>query len=71
MKHIETKKGLKTLLERYLQAGVTDQTKDITETYEAKWISAIKYCIDEGLAMDEIDYENTPKELRKLWVGLK
>jgi hypothetical protein len=64
MKHIETKKGLETLLERYLKAGVTDQTKD-------KWISAIKYCIDEGLAMDEIDYENTPRELRKLWVGLK
>ena len=71
MKHIETKKGLTKLLERYLQAGVTDQTKDATDTYEARWITAIKHCIDEGVAMDEIDYENTPKELRKLWVGLK
>lgn len=71
MKNISSKKGLTTLLERYLQAGVTDQTKDATETYEAKWISAIKYCIAEGLAMDEIDYENTPKELQKLWKGLR
>ena len=70
MKHISTKRGLKKLLERYQQAGVTDQTKDITDTYEAKWISAIKDCINEGLAMDEIDYENTPLNLRELWVGL-
>lgn len=70
MKHISTKRGLKKLLERYQQAGVTDQTKDITGTYEAKWISAIKDCINEGLAMDEIDYENTPLNLRELWVGL-
>lgn len=71
MKHIETKKGLTKLLERYLQEGVTDQTKDVTNSYEAKWISAIKHCINEGVAMDETDYENTPKELRKLWKGLK
>lgn len=27
--------------------------------------------ISDGLAMDEDDYDNTPKELRKLWKGLK
>jgi hypothetical protein len=75
-KYIATKKGLETLLERYLEAGVTDQTKDVTNGYEAKWISAIKECIDsfktyEPIAMDEVDYENTPANLRTLWRGLK
>lgn len=71
MKHIETKKGLETLLTRYLENGVNDTTKDISNSYEAKWISTIKNCIKNNLAMDEDDYENTPKELRKLWKGLK
>ena len=63
---IETKKGLKTLLKRYQAAGVTDEKYPID-----KWITVIKGCIKEGLAMDEVDYENTPKELRPLWKGLK
>lgn len=71
MKHIETKKGLETLLTRYLENGVSDATKDISNSYEARWISTIKNCIKNNLAMDEDDYENTPKELRKLWRGLK
>lgn len=71
MKHIETKKGLETLLTRYLENGVSDTTKDISNSYEAKWISTIKNCIKNNLAMDEDDYENTSKELRKLWKGLK
>ena len=71
MKYISTKKGLKTLLQRYLEAGVTDETLDITNSYKASWITCIKQCIEEGLAMDEIDYENTPLELRRLWSGLK
>ena len=70
-RHIETKKGLKTLLERYLKAGVTDKTKDAEGGYEAKWITCIKQCIQEGLAMDEVDYENTPAKLKPLWRGLK
>jgi hypothetical protein len=70
-KHIETKKGLQTLLARYQKAGVTDQTRDATGSYEAKWISTIRGCIDEGLAMDETDYDNTPRELRPLWNGLR
>lgn len=60
MKRIETKKGLKTLLERYENARV-----------DHEWIMTIKGCIEEGYAMDEIDYENTPKELKPLWRGLK
>lgn len=59
-RRIETKAGLKKLLERYLEAGA-----------EAEWIRTIEGCINEGLPMDELDYENTPKELKKLWKGLK
>ena len=64
-RYIETKKGLKTLLKRYKEAGVTD------DQYPDEWIKVIKGCIKEGLAMDEVDYENTPKHLRPLWNGLK
>lgn len=76
MHYIETKGGLEKLLQRYIAAGVTDQTKDITGGYEAKWISCIKECIEslkgpEPIAMDEVDWENTPLELRPLWRGLK
>ena len=71
MKRIETKRGLKTLLERYLKEGVTNETMDESESYQAHWISAIEGCIKEDLPMDEDDYSNTPKELRKLWKGLK
>lgn len=71
MHYIESKKGLETLLKRYKDAGVTDQTKDASGSYEAKWISCIQGCIDEGLAMDEVDWENTPVELKPLWSGLK
>ena len=59
-KRIETKKGLKELLKRYEEAKASNE-----------WLNTIKGCIEEGLAMDEIDYENTPEELRKLWRGLK
>lgn len=60
MKRIETKKGLETLLKRYQEANA-----------DKVWILTIKGCIEEGLPMDEVDYENTPEELRKLWRGLK
>jgi len=65
-RYIETKKGLKTLLKRYEEAGVTDDQYPGDE-----WIKVIKGCIKEGLPMDEVDYENTPKHLRPLWKGLK
>lgn len=60
MKEIRTEKDLKKLLERYLEAGADDE-----------WIRTIKGCIEEGLAMDYMDYANTPKELKPLWKGLK
>ena len=57
---IETNKGLKELLKRYEEAKASEE-----------WLNTIRGCIKEGLAMDEIDYENTPKELKPLWRGLK
>ena len=57
---IETKAGLKKLLERYEKANA-----------DGEWILTIIGCIKENLPMDELDYENTPKELRKYWKGLK
>lgn len=65
MHYIETKKGLETLLKRYQDAGVTDDYST------DRWITVIKGCIKEGLAMDEVDWENTPAELKPLWRGLK
>lgn len=64
-KRIDTKKGKMELLKRYQEAGITDQS------YTDCWISVIKGAIEENLPMDEVDYENTPKELRHLWNGLK
>lgn len=59
-KQIETKKGLETLLRKYTEAGAPEY-----------WLNVIRGCIKEGLAMDETDYYNTPKDLRRLWIGLK
>ena len=59
-KRIETTKGLKELLKRYEEVNA-----------DVEWLNTIKGCIEEGLAMDEIDYTNTPKELKPLWRGLK
>ena len=59
-KRIETTKGLKELLKRYEEAKASDE-----------WLKTIRSCINEGLAMDAVDYENTPKELKPLWRGLK
>jgi len=58
--YIASKKGLKTLLKRYRKAGATDED-----------IKTVEGCIREGLAMDDTDYENAPKAIRKLWAGLK
>lgn len=68
---IKTKRGLKELLNRYICKGVTDETLDASGSYPAYWISTIKGCIEENLAMDETDYENTPDSLKVLWKGLK
>lgn len=69
-RHIETKKGLQILLKRYLDHGVTDKTP-AAAGYPGQWISTIQGCIEQGLAMDEVDYENTPKSLKPLWAGLR
>ena len=60
MKHIETKRGLQILLKRYKEANAPQY-----------WMDVIEDCIKEDLAMDEVDYENTPEELKPLWKGLK
>ena len=70
MRCIKTKKGLETLLQRYLEAGVTDETEDI-DGDQGFFITTIKGCIANELAMDEIDYTHTPFNLKPLWKGLK
>lgn len=60
MKTIRTKAGLKELLKRYIKAKA-----------DQEWLLTIQGCIAEGLAMDQVDYQNTPKELKPLWQGLK
>lgn len=67
-RHIETKQGLKELLERMkrLKDNCDDELNDF-----GYWFSCVYGCIDEGLAMDETDYENAPDWFRPLWRGLK
>ena len=66
MAYISTKKGLQTLLQRLEDLKGGDKFQDY-----AYWVSCVRGCIDEGLAMDEIDYENAPDWFRPLWRGLK
>ena len=70
MKCIKSKAGLEELLKRYRDAGVDDNTKDI-DGDKGFFITTIMGCIENGYAMDEVDYIHTPFELRKLWKGLK
>ena len=65
-RHIESKQGLKTLLERLenLKGGNKLPNYDY-------WVRCVKGCIEEGLAMDEVDYENAEEWFRELWRGLK
>ena len=65
-RHIETKTGLKTLLERLEDLKGGDKLPDFHY-----WVSVVRGCIDEGLAMDETDWENAPDWFRPLWRGLK
>jgi hypothetical protein len=66
MRHIETKKGLKTLLERMEDLKGASKFED----YEY-WKLTVEGCIKENLAMDEVDYDNAPDWFRPLWRGLK
>ena len=65
-RYIESKKGLKTLLERMddLKGAFKYQDFDY-------WKKVVKGCIEENLAIDEVDYENAPDWFRPLWRGLK
>ena len=67
MKHIETQKGLAELLAR-MERKQADSPKELEDF--AYWVQAVKGCINEGLAMDETDYENAPKWFRPLWACL-
>lgn len=68
-KHIETKKGLRTLLERLKNMKEYDIV-DVLPDYDY-WVKVVEGCIKEGLAMDEVDWDNSPKWFRPLWKGLK
>lgn len=71
MARIETKKGLDTLLKRMADAKKeADQEGIELEDFEY-WVLVVKGCIEEGLAMDELDRENSPRWLAPLWRGLK
>lgn len=65
-RHIESKQGLNRLLERLenLKGGSKLPEYDY-------WVKCVKGCIEEGLAMDEVDYELAPEWFRELWRGLK
>ena len=65
-RYISTKQGLKKLLQRLDEMKGVDKLED----YEY-WVKVVQGCIDEELAMDEIDYENAPDWFKPLWRGLK
>lgn len=65
-RYIESKKGLKTLLERMQDLKGAEKLEDFDY-----WVKVVEGCIDEGLAMDEVDFENAPEWFRPLWRGLK
>lgn len=65
-RYIETKKGLKTLLERMDDLKGASKYQDFDY-----WKKVVEGCIEENLVMDEVDYENAPDWFRPLWRGLK
>ena len=72
-RHIESKQGLKTLRTRFCKY-VREHSEGATEKEQAEmfyWSQVIQGCINEGLAMDEVDYELAPKWFRPMWAGLK
>lgn len=71
-RHIESKAGLKTLLKRVKEYGQNAiREKDFNLDEFIYWRKVVEGCIDEDLAMDEVDYENAPNWFRPLWRGLK
>ena len=65
-RHIETKEGLETLFKRL---DALENFDDLPDYHY--WYSVVRGCIDEGLAMDETDWELAPDWFRPLWRGLK
>lgn len=71
-RHIESKAGLNTLLKRVKEYGQNAiREKDFNLDEFIYWRKVVEGCIDEGLTMDEVDYENAPSWFRPLWRGLK
>ncbi len=71
-RHIESKAGLKILLKRVKEYGQNAiREKDFNLDEFIYWRKVVEGCIDEDLAMDEVDYENAPSWFRPLWRGLK
>ena len=73
-KHIESKQGLKTLLKRLNKVNPNDYPKIpefIMKDAIDYWVKVVQGCIDEGLAMDDVDYENAPRWFKPLWTGLR
>ena len=74
-RHIESKTGLKTLYKRvndWVRDMQNQQRHDELNLEEIHyWLLCIEGCINEDLAMDEVDYENAPEWFRPLWRGLK
>lgn len=66
MRHIESKKDLQTLLNRMENLKGANKL----EEYDY-WHLVVEGCIKDGLAMDEVDYENAPRWFRPLWTGLR
>ncbi len=72
MHYIETKKGLESLLKRikdYGEQAIHEEGFNLDEFIY--WRKVVEGCIEEGLAMDEVDWENVPSWFRPLWRGLK
>ena len=71
MARIETKKGLEKMLERMAALKkAADEEGGELQDYEY-WVLVVKGCIEEGLAMDEVDRELSPDWLAPCWRGLK
>lgn len=65
MRRIESKKGLKEILNRIEKEQVQDKAE------KDYWKLVVLGCINDTLALDEVDYANSPKWLKPLWKGLK
>ena len=71
-RYISTEDGLLKLSLRLCKWGYEHQGKPEYNHEEFDyWHKCVVGCMEEGLAMDEVDYENAPQWFRELWKGLK